>query len=109
MVYFADAVHPEDQSRPAHGWVRQGEPVAVRHGKGRRRVNLAGALCLETGHRELVEDESITAETTVKLFARLERANPGQAPVHVILDNAATNRGPPLRQGAGAAGLPHLA
>ena len=27
-VYFADAVHPEYQSRPAHGWVRKGEHLA---------------------------------------------------------------------------------
>jgi len=96
LVYFADAVHPEYQSRPAHGWVRRGDPVAVPKGKGRRRVNLAGALCLETGDLQLVEDERITAETTVKLLARLERANPGKR-LHVILDNAATHRAPALR------------
>lgn len=96
-VYFADAVHPEYQSRPAHGWVRKGEQPAVRRGKGRQRVNLAGALCLETGHCQIVEDVRITAETTVELFARLERANPDKRLIHVILDNAGTNRGQPLR------------
>lgn len=95
LVYFADAVHPEYQSRPAHGWVRRGVRPAVRKGKGRRRVNLAGALCLETGDFRMVEDERITAETTVKLLARLERANPGKR-LHVILDNAATHRAPPV-------------
>jgi transposase len=96
LVYFADAVHPEYQSRPACGWVRRGVRPAVRKGKGRRRVNLAGALCLETGDLRLVEDERITAETTVKLLARLERANPGKR-LHVILDNAATHRAPPVQ------------
>jgi transposase len=96
LVYFADAVHPEYQSRPAHGWVRRGVRPAVRKGKGRRRVNLAGALCLETGDFRMVEDERITAETTVKLLARLERANPGKR-LHVILDNAATHRAPPVQ------------
>lgn len=95
-VYFADAVHPEYQSRPAYGWVRRGEHPAVRRGKGRQRMNLAGALCLETGHCSIVEDVRITAETTVELFARLERANPGKR-IHVILDNAGTNRGQPVR------------
>ena len=93
IVYFADAVHPEYQSRPAHGWVRRGERLAVGAGKGRQRVNLAGALCLETGDCRIVEDVRITAETTVELLARLERANPGKRLIHVILDNAATNRG----------------
>ena len=96
-VYFADAVHPEYQSRPAHGWVRKGEHLAVRRGKGRQRVNLAGALCLETGHCQIVEDVRITAETTVELLSRLERANPDKRLIHVILDNAGTNRGQTLR------------
>jgi transposase len=96
-VYFADAVHPEYQSRPAHGWVRRGERLAVRSGKGRRRVNLAGALCLETGHCQIVEDVRITAETTVELFTRLERANPDKRRIQVILDNAGTNRGRAVR------------
>ncbi len=60
-------------------------------------MNLAGALCLETGHCQIVEDLRITAETTVELFARLERANPDKRLIHVILDNAGTNRGQPLR------------
>lgn len=93
LVYFADAVHPEYQSRPAHGWVRRGVRPAVRKGKGRRRVNLAGAL--ETGDFRMVEDETITAETTVKLLERLERANSGKRR-HVILDRAATHRASPV-------------
>ena len=35
VVYFADAVHPEYQSRPAHGWVRKGDKVALRGTSGR--------------------------------------------------------------------------
>ena len=34
VVYFADAVHPEYQSRPAHGWVRKGDKVALRRTSG---------------------------------------------------------------------------
>ena len=39
VVYFADAVHPEYQSRPAHGWVRKGDKVALRRTSGRQRLN----------------------------------------------------------------------
>ena len=34
VVSFADAVHPEYQSRPAHGWVRKGDKVALRRTSG---------------------------------------------------------------------------
>ena len=97
MLYVADAVHPEYQSRHAHGWVRKGEHLAVRSDKGCQRVNLAGDISLENGHCQIVEDLRITAETTVELCARLERANPDKRLIHVILDNAGTNRGQPLR------------
>jgi transposase len=97
IVYFADAVHPEYQSRPAHGWVRRGDCVAVPRGKGRRRVNLAGALCLESFDCQIVEDLRITTETTIALFARLERANPGKRLIHVILDRAGPHRSQALR------------
>ena len=59
VVYFADAVHPEYQSRPAHGWVRKGDKVALRRTSGRQRLNLHVALNLENFHCPLVEAERI--------------------------------------------------
>ena len=47
-VYFADAVHPEYQTKPAFGWVRAGSNPAVHTTAGRGRVNIHGALNLET-------------------------------------------------------------
>ena len=88
---------PSTRAGPPTAGSARGEHLAVRRGKGRQRVNLAGALCLKTGHCQIVEDLRITAETTVELFARLERANPDKRLIHVILDNAGTNRGRPLR------------
>ena len=45
-VYFADAVHPEHQTKPAFGWVRKGSNPAVKTTAGRGRVNIHGAVCL---------------------------------------------------------------
>ncbi len=45
---FADAVHPEWRSRPAHGRVFRGDRPAVRSTTGRRRPDPHGALSLET-------------------------------------------------------------
>jgi transposase len=60
-------------------------------------VNLAGALCLETGDCQIVEDVRITSETTIALFAKVERANPHKRLIHVILDRAGTHRGQALQ------------
>lgn len=97
-VYFADAVHPEYQSRPAYGWIKRGDQVAVRRGKGRERMNLQGALCLESFDCQLLESLQISAESTIKLLTKLERANPHKRWIHVILDNAPTHRAQPVKQ-----------
>ena len=47
-VYFANAVHPEYQSKPAFGWVKKGTNPTLKTTSGRARVNIHGALNLET-------------------------------------------------------------
>jgi hypothetical protein len=47
-VYFADAVHPEYQSKPAFGWVKKGINPTLKTTSGRARVNIHGALNRET-------------------------------------------------------------
>ena len=88
QVVFCDAVHPEYQTRPAHGWIRKGDPVAVSRTTGRQRLNLHGALNLESGACYLVETEAMNAETTISLLSRLLAAYPAARTIHVILDNA---------------------
>jgi transposase len=97
VVYFSDAVHPEYQSRPAHGWIRRGDRLAVRKGKGRERLNLMGALNLENFDLRLVETLKMSTQTTIDLLTRLERHNPGKRIIHVILDRAPVHRGQAVR------------
>ena len=40
-VYFADAVHPEYQSKPAFGWVKKGANPTLKTTSGRARVNMS--------------------------------------------------------------------
>ena len=98
IVYFSDAVHPEYQSRPAYGWIRRGETVAVRKGKGRQRLNLMGALCLESFDLQMVETLKMSTQTTIDLLDKLERHNPDRRRIHVILDRAPVHRGEAVRQ-----------
>jgi DDE superfamily endonuclease len=87
-VYFVDAVHPEHQSRPAFGWIRKGDVVAVQTTTGRKRINLHGALCLETGACPIVEADTICAQSTINLFEKILRQNPLKSTIHAVLDNA---------------------
>ena len=97
-VYFVDAAHPEYQSRPAHGWVRKGDKVALRRTSGRQRINLHGALNLENFHCPLVQAEKINAVSTIALFEKLEATNPGKRRIHVFADNARYHHARLVRQ-----------
>ena len=87
-VLFVDAVHPEYQSRPAHGWFPKDQKTAIKTTSGRKRLNIHGALDLETSEFIFVEAEKINAITTQQLAEKIEKAYPTMAVIHVMLDNA---------------------
>jgi transposase len=88
MVVFSDAVHPTHQSRPAHGWFPKGQKTAIKSTSGRKRLNIQGALDLETFQFTFVEAEKINAQTTKQMLEKLERNNPTMTAIHVFVDNA---------------------
>ncbi len=87
MVVFSDAVHPEHQSRPAHGWVPKGRKIALKATSGRKRLNIQGALDLETFQFTFVQGEKISAQTTRAMLEKPERNNPTMTTIHVFVDN----------------------
>jgi len=87
-IVFGDAVHPEHQSRPIHGWFLRGSHPAIPATSGRKRINIHGVLNLENGLFQFVEAEKINAQTTRQLLQKLEAAYPAKRVIHVFLDNA---------------------
>jgi transposase len=96
-VYFADAVHPEYQTKPAFGWVKTGSNPAVKTTAGRGRVNIHGALNLETFDTPFVEPTTVDGVSAAQLLAKIEARNPDKRVIHVIWDNAAYHKGPDVR------------
>jgi transposase len=96
-VYFADAVHPEYQSKPAFGWVRKGSNPAILTTSGRGRVNIHGALNLENFDVPFVEPITVDGISAVQLLVKIEARNPQKRVIHVIWDNAAYHKGPDVR------------
>ena len=96
-VYFSDAVHPEYQSKPRHGWARKGSNPAIQTTSGRGRVNIHGALNLETFDAPFVEPTTVDGISSVQLLAKIEARNPDKRIIHVIWDNAPYHKGPDVR------------
>jgi len=87
-IVFADAVHPEHQSRPAHGWFPKDRQPVLAANSGRRRMNIHAALNLETFQFQHVEALKINAESTERLLKKIEASYPNKQRIHVFLDNA---------------------
>ena len=88
VIVYADAVHPTHQAKPAGCWQPRGAHCAVDQTSGRERLNLHGAIDLETGLTRIMDVETVDAASTIALFEALERAYPLAVIIHVFLDNA---------------------
>jgi transposase len=87
-VFFADAVHPTHAARPVGCWAPKEEKLAIEQTTGRQRLNIHGAIDLETGQTRMIEAETIDAASTIKLLESLEVLYPRLTAIHVFLDNA---------------------
>lgn len=87
-VMFADAVHPTHAARPAGCWAPKGTKVAIAQTSGRDRLNIHGAIDLETGKTRMLEVLTVNAETTIALLVAIMIMYPTKRLIHVFLDNA---------------------
>jgi transposase len=87
-VLFADAVHPTHAARPAGCWAARGEKLAIAQTSGRQRLNIHGAVDLETGQTRMIEAETVDAASTIRLLQSIETLYPAMTVLHVFLDNA---------------------
>ena len=87
-VLFVDAVHPTHAARPAGCWTARQDKLAIEQTSGRQRLNIHGAIDLETGQTRMIEAETIDALSTIRLLEAIEALYPQLALIHVFLDNA---------------------
>ena len=87
-VLFADAVHPTHAVRPAGCWAPKDAKVALEQSSGRQRLNIHGAIDLETGATRMIEATTIDALSTIALLMAIALMYPTKRLIHVFLDNA---------------------
>lgn len=106
VVMFVDAVRPTHAARPVGCWAPKEQKLAIEQTSERQRINIHGAVDLETGQTRMIEAQTIDAMSTIRLLESLEAPYPSMACIHVFLDNALSSR--QSREGmAVAAGMPH--
>ena len=87
-VLFADAVHPTHAVRPVGCWGPKDTKVAVAQTSGRQRLNIHGAIDLETGQSRMLEAATVDAASTIMLLMAIEAMYPAKRLIHLFLDNA---------------------
>jgi transposase len=87
-VLFADAVPPTHPVRPVGCGAPKDTPIAVAQTSGRQRLDIHGAIDLETGRTRMLEVETVDADSTIKLRIALLASYPRKRVIHLFLDNA---------------------
>jgi len=87
-VVFIDAVHPEHNTMAAYGWIKKGKKRHLPTNSGRQRLNLHGAINIETMEMTVIESDTINRDSTVQLLSMLDKKYEGAKEIIVILDNA---------------------
>ena len=87
-VVFIDAVHPQHNTMAGYGWSSQGAPRLLQTSSGRQRLNLHGAINIESLEMTVIESSSINRESTLQLLQMLHEKYCRAREIVVILDNA---------------------
>ncbi len=72
----------------ACGWIKRGQDFQVRSNTGRQRLNINGAVNVDTMNMVMRYDDTINAQSTIQLFDQITSAYPEALKVTVICDNA---------------------
>lgn len=91
-VLFGDGVHPSQQTRPAFGWIKKGKDKVIEVNGTRKRLNILGAINLETMKFEYQDFKTVNGSATIEFLTKLENAYPKAARIDLILDNAGYNK-----------------
>jgi hypothetical protein len=70
-----DAAHPQYDSTFAYSWIKRGEERQDQSNTGWRRVNLGGAINLQTLEPIVRFDDAINAASMIALFVQIEHAD----------------------------------
>ena len=88
-LYFADATHPQHNTKPAYGWILKGkaQDKLVKTTTGRTRLNLNGALNLKDHTAIVLSEDTINAQSVIRLGEKLLTTHP-TGTIFLIVDNA---------------------
>lgn len=92
-ILFMDATHPTQATKVSCGWIKTGEDKAVKTTGSRTRLNLIGAINLNSlGSAHVTRVEAVNSESIQQFLSQLRENEGSSRTIHLILDGAAYHR-----------------
>lgn len=91
-ILFIDSVHPTMETRASSGWIRKGQEKHIATTASRTRLNITGALHLQSMTLTHANYDTINAVSLIDFLTRLKAAYPMAPKLHIILDQAGYHR-----------------
>jgi transposase len=91
LIVFMDSVHPTQETKITYGWIRTGVKKLIATVANRRRLNITGAIDLNSMSVLTREYETINGSSTIDFLQAIEAANPTATKIHIIADGGAAH------------------
>ena len=88
LIYFADSTHPMLNPVLSSGWIRKGRNFDVKTNSGRERVNINGAIEMNTLSVVSRSCKRVNGSSMCDLLRAVRRKHPGERNLYMVLDNA---------------------
>ena len=92
VILFTDATHPTMATKNAYGWILKGQPKWLKKSASKTRVNIIGAIELDTLKVDSAIVDTVNAGTMIDFLKQLKRSYQNASKLHVILDQAGYHR-----------------
>lgn len=90
-ILFGDGVHPTMATKVTYGWIRKGTDKLIPTTASRSRMNVLGAINLESMHLTLRDYETLNTGSMVDFLKCVRQAYPKAPKIHLILDQGPYN------------------
>jgi len=97
-IYFMDATHPHHNPVAGYGWIKRGRDHEIKSNTGRQRLNINGAINPATQQAIIRYDDTINAQSTLRLFQQIEEHHTDAETIYIICDNARYYRSKMVRE-----------
>lgn len=98
QIYFLDATHPVHNNIPGHAWIETGKEHVIKTTSGRQRISINGVYSPLTHEIFIREESTVTDESNIALFKKIENRHPELETIYIIHDNARYNHSKRLRE-----------